>query len=106
MLICKDCGESFSEDDAGSVYDDRGYCGSARAYEEICVCPACGCDDIGDAAFCELCEEWKEADLVEDGVCEECRKKTKIEFDRLLTGVFSPLQIRALRQIEEEKGVL
>ena len=58
MLVCNDCGCSFSEEDAGTVRDDRGFCGSARAYEDEMCCPNCGSVDIEEGFECSMCEEY------------------------------------------------
>ena len=54
MLVCKECGATFSEEDAATVHDHVGYCGSAPAYIDETACPSCGCDDITEAAECDL----------------------------------------------------
>ena len=102
MLICNECGEIFEDGDAEIVRDDRGFCGSESVCESLAVCPSCGCDDLADAGYCEVCGEWRDAELIDDGICHDCRRQTKISFDRLLLNFFTPLQLKALRQIEEE----
>ena len=74
MFECQDCGRRFNEFPiVHSHYEDRGYYGSSRAYEE-CVeweCPYCGKDDVVELVLrnkkCtgEECpySEWRGEDL-------------------------------------------
>ena len=60
------------------------------------VCSTCGSDDLSDAVRCERCGEWTSEDNCKSYtsylespprricVCEDCTKRTLIEFDRIV----------------------
>lgn len=111
MLICKECGATFNDEDAGTVQGDRGYFGSARAYEDVAVCPECGCDDLAEAALCPICEEYFNSedegiDTSEGAVCPECMKRVKMTFDALILNEFSPAEKAVLAAIEENEALI
>ncbi len=106
MLVCKECGESFFEEDVEERSEDVGFCGSRRVYQTVWACPVCGSDDIAEAKQCSVCGEWKDEDEVEEEVCDDCRIRIRMEFDRALPEIFTPEQIRALRLMVEERGTL
>ena len=86
MNICHDCGFVFDE--------------PARARERLehfgtpclldtAVCPACFSDEIGEAARCARCGEYRPASKVDFGLCEDCGAAVARELGELLTEHFS-----------------
>ena len=45
-LICSDCGEKFSEEDAEVRSENVGEFWGAPAYMDYNICPYCGSDDV------------------------------------------------------------
>ena len=112
MLICKECGHVFSEDDAASFSEDRGFIGNVRAYESVTACPSCGSDDIAEAELCPVCDEFFNAEDIrgletsEGLVCPDCSKQIKMKFDALILNEFSPAEKAVLRAFEEDGGLI
>ena len=80
MLVCKECGEIFQEEDAGElIYTEN--LGEFSRRETWMTCPNCGSDDITDAEKCECCGEWFDpdelsySDALDQRVCSECAKE-------------------------------
>lgn len=110
MLICKQCERTFDEEEIATIKDDRGYCGDARAYEDVAVCPYCGADDIEEAVECVICKEYTDKDhtfKTDNGhICEYCLKAVNIKFYNIIKAEFTPEEIEALRALEEDEGLL
>ena len=67
MFKCIHCGHEFEDIDA------RNYDSASGTWEEYC--PNCGSEDFKEAEKCEECGEWRIADKVVNGMCEDCLKK-------------------------------
>lgn len=70
MLICKFCGNQFSDPDITKEYTGVTSEGYAECYD-VGHCPNCGSEDYEEAKRCTVCGEWFIPKCVEE-VCEEC----------------------------------
>lgn len=62
MLICRDCGAVFTEDELETEYENHPY-GDGYATEEFSVCPSCGECGVEEAVKCDQCGEYGSADV-------------------------------------------
>lgn len=84
MLICRDCGNIFFEEDHETVCENRGEFWGAPAYQGYIVCPACESEDITEAKQCDLCGEYFDPDEAYYAdiyrVCPVCKDKVEKEY--------------------------
>ena len=64
---CDDCEEFVNTDDAESAYDEHGH--------ELRICPCC----IDKYERCKDCDRLFKSEVLVDGLCPECAKKTETE---------------------------
>ena len=67
-IVCDDCGRYVHRDDAISAYDDRG--------NSITICPDCRNNYYEE---CEHCEKVYHENVMEDGLCSNCRNDEEVE---------------------------
>lgn len=68
MLICRNCGETFDEENVVVCKEHMGEFWGEEAYEERCYCPYCESENFEEAHKCKVCGEW----FVQEGCEEEC----------------------------------
>ena len=92
MTVCKQC---HREMDDSEIKKD--------SYGEY-VCPYCGSDELSEAVRCALCDEWTPEEECRSCFtyletpprmvffCEDCSKRTIIEFDRMVKENFGAME--------------
>ena len=63
-VICRECGEVFSQADIKRVRHSDG-----DAWDE---CPYCGSDELDDVEQCVVCGRWVAPEDIYHGVCKDC----------------------------------
>lgn len=82
---CEKCGILLADGDIqvrSSYLCEYGECAE---YEDISVCPVCGCDELLEVEECVVCGEWHikatgyDDVPMHDGICEECLCKASVD---------------------------
>lgn len=82
MLICKDCGQTFEEEEVVVKKEHMGEFWGAEAYEERCYCPHCGSSEFDEAEQCKICGEWFMQERWEEE-CPDCMNDLSEELHKL-----------------------
>lgn len=107
MLQCEKCGKIFDAEDLESEKRFFSYYGETRLYENVSVCPYCGCGNHHEVVKCEWCGEYY--DKREEGgcLCDECLSKAtakdcfeickddkwSVSLNQFIADMFSPQEI-------------
>jgi predicted Zn-ribbon and HTH transcriptional regulator len=109
MLVCRECGYVFEEEEASNWVEEHG--------EENCGCPRCK-GEFEEAARCKICGEWF-LDNGIDEVCEECKEqnltysnalkvgdkeKQTVEINGFMASVYSISEINDILQRDYERA--
>ena len=109
MLVCRECGYVFEEEEASNWVEEHG--------EENCGCPRCK-GEFEEATRCKICGEWF-LDNGIDEVCEECKEqnltysnalkvgdeeKQTVEINGFLASVYSISEINDILQRDYERA--
>jgi hypothetical protein len=117
MLICRDCGYIFGEDEVDYYEERHGL--DYPPYEKVFCCPSCQ-GDFEEAEYCEVCENYFYDEDVVNGICHECldkfkqkhkynilscleftrEQKTTISISEFFTNVFSVSEIEEILKRE------
>ena len=82
MLICKDCGQTFDEEDVVVEKECVGEYWGVDAYQELYYCPHCGSDQFDEAHKCRICGEWFYQEGYEEQ-CAECMSELSEDLHKL-----------------------
>lgn len=98
MLICNNCNKTFDEENVEIRRESMGECFGTPAYNDVCVCPHCGSDDIGEVRFCKLCDS-----IVPeyDDYCNDCAEHLQDKFRNLIAKNFTKDELELLDNIYE-----
>jgi predicted Zn-ribbon and HTH transcriptional regulator len=109
MLVCRECGYVFEEEEASNWVEEHG--------EGNCGCPRCK-GEFEEAARCKICGEWF-LDNGIDEVCEECKEqnltysnalkvgdkeKQTVEINGFMASVYSISEINDILQRDYERA--
>lgn len=109
MLVCRECGYVFEEEEASNWVEEHG--------EENCGCPRCK-GEFEEATRCKICGDWF-LDNGVGGVCEECKErnltysnalkvgdkeKQTVEINGFLASVYSISEINDILQRDYERA--
>ena len=100
-LICLDCGNIFYDCEAVHAVDITSTpVGTIRT--ERSVCPACGSDDLEEAAHCRICGGTFREDELISGICKDCLRAQATE-DNLREYLNDPYALESFAEFINDK---